>query len=245
MSILPLLCRHIVHPACGGQAGVLQCCALSAVFVSGNYKLLSGSQTEQFRFLKPLRPEALKPKSAPSLKSKLADIHVNSKIQASSLRVVFPDGSNAVHSIHEALALARQLDLDLVEVAPTANPPVAKLIKFAEYKKDVKLAEEQLVKKTRQQAKQVEAKEMHFSTKIADHDLETKLRKTRDLLESERRVSIIVEYKTPENKEAGNAALAYIVSRLEDVAAPLSKKVIDRGRELQQTLQPIPTSGNG
>lgn len=83
-----------------------------------------------------------------------------------------------VFSLSEALKLAAEHGLDLVEVSPNANPPVAKVIDFAKYRYQQKKAEQQQKKK----AKKVEVKTIRLSVRISDHDIATKAKQADEFL---------------------------------------------------------------
>jgi translation initiation factor IF-3 len=108
------------------------------------------------------------------LKAKL-----NHQIKAPTLRVINEDGEQiGVMKTSEALALANQHGLDLVEVSPVANPPVAKLIDYAKYKYQQKKLE-QMQKKN---AKKTEVKTIWISMRISEHDMEIKANKITEFL---------------------------------------------------------------
>ena len=104
---------------------------------------------------------------------------VNHQIKAPSLRVVNEEGEQiGILKTSEALALALEHGLDLVEVSPLANPPVAKLIDFAKYKYQQKKIE-QLQKK---KAKKTEVKTIWLSIRISEHDMQIKANKVSEFL---------------------------------------------------------------
>ncbi len=105
---------------------------------------------------------------------------INHQIQAREVRLVNEDGEQVgVYSLSEALKLATEHGLDLVEVSPNANPPVAKLIDYAKFRYQQKKAE-QLQKK---KAKKVEVKTIRLSVRISEHDLDTKAKQADGFLE--------------------------------------------------------------
>lgn len=91
----------------------------------------------------------------------------------------------------EALAAAEEAGLDLVEISPDANPPVAKIVDWGKYNYQ-KTKQQQ---KNKRQAKAVDIKQMRFGLKISDHDLDVKLRKVTSFLEAGHKVKIGVWYK--------------------------------------------------
>jgi translation initiation factor IF-3 len=106
-------------------------------------------------------------------------VKLNHQIKAPTLRVISEDGQQiGIMKTSEALLLANQHGLDLVEVSPVAQPPVAKLIDFAKYKYQQKKME-QLQKK---KAKKTEVKTIWVSMRISEHDMEIKAGKVTEFL---------------------------------------------------------------
>lgn len=91
----------------------------------------------------------------------------------------------------DALALARQRGLDLVEVAPNENPPVCKLMDYGKFRYEQTKKD----RDSRKSQKQVVLKEVRFSPKIDDHDIETKARMVRRFLEEGHKVKLTVKFK--------------------------------------------------
>jgi translation initiation factor IF-3 len=117
---------------------------------------------------------------------------LNQSIQASQLRVIDQDGSQlGVFSRQEALKLAEERDLDLVEISPDAKPPVAKIIDWGKFNYQ-KTKQNQ---KTKRNNKLVELKEMRFGLKISEHDMNVKLNKVKKFLDSSNKVKITVIYR--------------------------------------------------
>ncbi len=91
----------------------------------------------------------------------------------------------------EALEFARQRELDLLEISPNANPPVAKIVDWGKYN----YQRTKQLQKNRKHTKSVELKQMRFGLKIGDHDLQVKLRKVANFLEAGHKVKIVVFYR--------------------------------------------------
>lgn len=117
---------------------------------------------------------------------------VNHRVTAPSLRVIASDGKQVgILSRDQALKKAFQLNLDLVEVAPNANPPVAKII---DLKKFLYLQQ----KKKREEKKQTksgETKEIWLSPFMADHDFASRLERGKELLKEGGKLKIVVRFK--------------------------------------------------
>ncbi len=117
---------------------------------------------------------------------------LNESIRAPSLRVIDEDGQQlGVLSRYEALDMARQQDMDLVEVSPNANPPVAKIVNWGKYN----YQRTKQLQKSKRTAKAVGIKQMRFGLKIGEHDLSVKLRKVTDFLNAGHKVKITVFYR--------------------------------------------------
>lgn len=94
-------------------------------------------------------------------------------------------------SRREALDLARERELDLVEVSPNADPPVCKIVDWGKYN----YQRTKQLQKSKKTAKALEVKQMRFGLKISEHDLGVKLKKVTDFLEAGHKVKIVVFYR--------------------------------------------------
>ena len=119
-------------------------------------------------------------------------IRANEKIRASSLRVIGPEGEQlGILSRNKALELANQNELDLVEVAPQAQPPVCRIMDFAKYKYEQE-------KKERQAKKHqvfIKIKEIRVKPKIEEHDYQVKLKKLYIFLDKGNKVKLNLFYR--------------------------------------------------
>jgi len=129
----------------------------------------------------------------------------------------------------EALKLAEEAGVDLVEISPNADPPVAKIIDWGKYQYQ-KMKEQQ---KARKNSKSGELKQMRFGLKIGAGDLDIKIRKIRAFLADGHKVRIQIFYRGREmaHKELGYEMINKIVSLLEDDAI-LEQKPQMAGRNL-------------
>lgn len=121
-----------------------------------------------------------------------------------------------IMSRQDALKLAEDAGVDLVEISPNANPPVAKIIDWGKYQYQ-KMKEQQ---KNRRSSKQSELKQMRFGLKIGSGDLEIKLRKIRGFLAEGHKVRIQIFYRGREmaHKELGYDMIHRIIDMLENEA---------------------------
>lgn len=155
---------------------------------------------------------------------------MNGAISAPELRVIGPDGDQiGVLSRSQALLEAEKAGLDLVEISPEANPPVARIVDWGKFLYQ-KTKEQQ---RSRKNARVVEIKQMRLGLKIGAHDLDIKLRKIREFLEAGHKVKIMAFFRGREmaHQELGHQLLAKIVEKLEDVAV-VEQKPIMAGKNL-------------
>ena len=144
-------------------------------------------------------------------------IRINGQIRANELRVIGQSGEQlGIMKRIDALHAAEDAGLDLVEISPNANPPVAKIIDWGKYQYQ-KMKEAQ---KSRRNNKQSELKQMRFGLKIGQGDLEIKLRKIREFLADGHKVRIQIFYRGREmaHKELGYEMIKKIGTLLEDEA---------------------------
>ena len=142
---------------------------------------------------------------------------INNQITATQLRVLREDGTQlGVLSKAEALAEAEKSDTDLVEIAPQAVPPVAKLIEFTKFK--YQLARRERESKASQ--KKVDLKEIRLTPFMASGDFETKMSKARDYLKDGNKVRLVVKFvgRQLTHKEFGDQVWLRAVQALADVS---------------------------
>jgi translation initiation factor IF-3 len=141
---------------------------------------------------------------------------VNEQIRISPVRVVSHDGEQlGIMPTSQALELARQAELDLVEVAPTERPPVCRIMDFGKFKYIQK-------KRQHKSAKQhhTQIKEIRVRPKIGQHDMEVKIRRAREFLTHKDKVVINVLFRGRElaHVEQGRLVVEQMVEQLGDVA---------------------------
>jgi len=118
-------------------------------------------------------------------KSKEPEVRINQRIRAREVRLIAGDGEQlGVLSIREALALSEERGVDLVEVAPNANPPVCRLMDYGKYKYELK--KQAAAKKQKSQV----LKEIKFRPNIGDHDLDVKIGHIREFLGEDNKTKI-------------------------------------------------------
>jgi translation initiation factor IF-3 len=143
---------------------------------------------------------------------------LNGAIRAPQLRVVDQDGKQlGVLSRAEALALAAEQELDLVEISPNADPPVVKIVDWGKFNYQ-KTKQQQL---NRKNAKTLDMKQMRFGLKIGDHDLEVKMKKVTGFLEAGHKVKITLFFRGRElaHKDIGFKLAERVINDFEDTIA--------------------------
>jgi translation initiation factor IF-3 len=106
--------------------------------------------------------------------------------------LISPDGEQlGIRPLPEALAIARQLDLDLVEVADKATPPVCRIMDYGKYKYEAA----QRAKESRKKASNISVKEMKYRPKIGSGDFETKTRKVEEFLGEGHKVKVTIMFR--------------------------------------------------
>jgi translation initiation factor IF-3 len=132
------------------------------------------------------------------------------------VRLVGPDGQQiGIKPLPEALAIARAADLDLVEVAAQANPPVCRIMDYGKYKYEAA----QKAKESRRKASNVSIKEMKYRPKISKGDFDTKTRKVERFLEEGHKVKVTLTFRGREmhHPELGRRILDQVVEAVEHV----------------------------
>ena len=137
-------------------------------------------------------------------------------------------------SLQEALKVAEEAGVDLVEISPNADPPVAKVVDWGKFQYQ-KMKEQQ---KNRRSNKATELKQMRFGLKIGANDLEIKLRKIRSFLSEGHKVKILIFFRGREmaHKELGYELIDRVIALLEDEAV-LEQKPVMAGRNLSIVIR--------
>lgn len=147
-----------------------------------------------------------------------------------------PDGQQVgIKPLPEALAVARNADLDLVEVAPQANPPVCRIMDYGKYKYEAA----QKAKESRRKASSVSVKEMKYRPKISRGDFDTKTRKVERFLEDGHKVKVTLTFRGREmhHPELGRRILDQVVDATEHLGRVETFPRQD-GRNMTMVLAP-------
>lgn len=162
---------------------------------------------------------------------------INQNIQAKELRVLDSENKQlGLFSREEALAKAQKAGLDLVEIAPKAKPPVAKLIEYAKFKYQQEKKEREA---RRKEKKGSEQKEVWLTPFMGDNDYATKLEKIKEFLEEGSKVRVVVKFKGPQmsHREFGYQLVDRVTKDTKDRAA-LDQAPKFLGRQLMFMLTP-------
>ena len=154
------------------------------------------------------------------------------------MRLIDENGEQAgIVPTQEALARAKEAGLDLIEVAPQANPPVCKILDYGKYKFD----QEKRLKEAKKKQKLVKMKEIRMQPKIEEHDLNFKTKHIKEFLDEGNKVKVTVRFRGRElaHTELGKDVLDKIVELLEtDTELSVDKKPAMEGRYMSMILAP-------
>jgi translation initiation factor IF-3 len=165
------------------------------------------------------------------------ETRINEMIRVPQVRLIGDDGNQVgVVSRDEALSYARQRDLDLVEVAPDARPPVCRVLDYSKYKYE----QEQKQKAARKHQKQVHVREIKLRPKIATNDYETKKGHVRRFLDSDNKVKITIMFRGREmsHPERGEALLMRLAEDVADLGV-IEQRPNQDGRNMTMLLGPV------
>jgi translation initiation factor IF-3 len=161
---------------------------------------------------------------------------INERIRVPEVRLIGADGEQVgVVPTEKAMAQARDADLDLVEVAPDARPPVVRLLDYSKYKYE----QEQKAKAARKHQQQVNIREIKLRPKIADHDYETKKGHVERFLRHKDKVKVTIMFRGREqaHPERGRALLKRLFDDLDGLAT-VEQEPQQEGRNMHALLAP-------
>ena len=156
----------------------------------------------------------------------ISELMINEQIRDREIRLIGEDGEQlGIMSARDAMKLAREANLDLVKIAPTAKPPVCKIIDYGKYRYEQARKE----KEARKKRKTIEVKEVRLSPNIDTNDLNTKVNQARKFVSSGNKVKVAVRFR---GRELAHTAVGKTI--LEDFAQKLSDiAVIDKPAKLE------------
>jgi translation initiation factor IF-3 len=164
------------------------------------------------------------------------ELRINEIIRVRDVRLIDADGNQkGIVPTIQALQMARDAGLDLVEIAPQAQPPVCKLLNYGKYKFEL----EKKNRESRKHQKQIRIKEIRMQPKIDEHDLEFKTRHIREFLDEGNKVKVTVRFRGRElaHTELGKDVLDKILVMLED-SFIVEKPAQMEGRTMSILLNP-------
>ena len=164
------------------------------------------------------------------------ETRINDRIRAREVRLVDPEGRQlGIKPLPEALHIARELDLDLVEVAPMANPPVCKILDYGKWRYEAA----QRDKESRRKTSNIQIKEMKYRPKIGPGDFDTKTRRVARFLAEGHKVKITIMFRGREvaHPELGKAILDRIADDVGSLAKIEAAPKLD-GRNMVMVLAP-------
>jgi translation initiation factor IF-3 len=165
------------------------------------------------------------------------DLRINEQIRVREVRLIDEKNEQrGILPIDKAMELADEADLDLVEVAPNAKPPVCKLLNYGKYKFD-------LEKKNREQRKNqklVKLKEVRMQPKIEKHDLEFKTKHVQEFLDEGNKVKVTIRFRGRElaHTELGKVVLERLMGLLTEDSFNLDIPPRMEGRTMSMFLSP-------
>jgi translation initiation factor IF-3 len=168
---------------------------------------------------------------------------VNERIGVPQVRLIAEDGSQVgVVSRDEALGYARDRDLDLVEVAPQARPPVCRVLDYSKYKYE----QEQKAKAARRHQKSITVREIKLRPKIAENDYQTKKGHVERFLRHQDKVKVTIMFRGREttHPERGERLLMQLADELSELGVIEQRPNLD-GRNMTMMLAPLPPKGDG
>jgi translation initiation factor IF-3 len=167
----------------------------------------------------------------------ISDPRINERIRVTEVRLIGPAGEQVgVVPIDQALRMAREADLDLVEVAPEASPPVCKVMDYGKFKYEAA----QKVREARKNQVNTVLKTVRFGLKIDDHDYNTKVGQVRKFLKAGDKVKVMVVFRGREQSrpEMGVNLLRKLADEVTEFGTVESNPSID-GRNMVMVIGPL------
>jgi translation initiation factor IF-3 len=163
------------------------------------------------------------------------DLRINEQIRVREVRLITGDSDQRIISTYDALSLAKEEGLDLVEVAPQASPPVVKIMNYGKYK----FENEKKIRDSKKRQKLLKLKEIRMQPKIDEHDIDFKSKHIREFLGEGNKVKVTIRFRGRElaHTELGLEVLKDVLARIE------GEYVMDRqpameGRFMSMILSP-------
>ncbi len=152
------------------------------------------------------------------------------------MRLIDADGAQlGIMGVREAIAVAEERGLDLVEVAPNATPPVCRIMDYGKYK----YAQKKKTQEARKRQVQVQIKEVKMRPKIEEHDYQFKVRNARRFLEQKNKVKVTLVFRGRElaHTDIGRGIMDRVAQETQDIAS-IEKSASMEGRAMTMILTP-------
>ena len=162
-------------------------------------------------------------------------MRVNEQIRVREVRLIDDEGNQkGIVPTLEALKMAKERDLDLVEVSPNANPPVCKILDFGKYR----FEQEKKLRDSKKNQKVLKLKEIRMQPKIGSGDLDTKAKHVQEFLNEGDKVKVTIRFRGRElaHTELGFDVLKEVEKRLEEGSYVVEKAAAMDGRFMSMTL---------
>ncbi|WP_093228293.1 translation initiation factor IF-3 [Thermoflavimicrobium dichotomicum] len=161
---------------------------------------------------------------------------VNEAIRAREVRLIGPDGDQlGIKPLKEALKLAQELNLDLVNVAPQAKPPVCRIMDYGKFRYEQSKRE----KEARKKQKIIQVKEVRLSPTIDENDVQTKLKNVKKFLQKGDKVKLTIRFRGREitHQELGRRVLDRMANEVKDLSE-IERHPKVEGRQMIMILTP-------
>ncbi|MGO9321762.1 MAG: translation initiation factor IF-3 [Solirubrobacteraceae bacterium] len=161
---------------------------------------------------------------------------INERIRVPEVRLIDDQGNQiGVLKTADALVFAQERDLDLVEVAPEARPPVCRVLDYSKYKYE----QAQKVKQARKHQQQITVREIKFRPKIAEHDYDTKKHHVERFLKHKDKVKVTIMFRGREvtHPERGTAILDRLAEELSELGV-VEQRPMQEGRNMTMMMAP-------
>ncbi len=168
--------------------------------------------------------------------SKADEPRVNGEINTATVRLVDQNGNMVgVIAVNEAMRMAEQASLDLVEISPNASPPVCKILDYGKYKYEA----QKKAHEARKKQKVIQIKEIKLRPTIDKHDLDIKVRNVMGFLDEGDKVRITLRFRGREmdHQELGMQVLERVQEALKDLAK-IEQSPRTEGRQIVMTVAP-------
>lgn len=166
-----------------------------------------------------------------SLKKEGSKFKINKEITALDVRVVFEDGTSKIMKTVDALKLATESGVDLIEISENTNPPICKIIEVSKFM--------YRLNKKKKESKPLKMKEIKFTSTISENDISYRIKKLKEFLSLGHTVKVTLVYKgrTISHSDIGENKFKEIIKQVSDVGIPINVPKLE-GRYLFTYLKP-------